>query len=441
VDVDPSDLLGRLQRFAEAGNPHLVMAALLGMLVLIVLAALDMRMTLIALNLLALVFADAANDTLASGATLARWAIVALIAATNVWGSAWPGLPVILLAGYGLLAVIVAPIVYAPMFAIQSGLLMIVTTLGFGSALARRLRSFDDALTLLKLLLIVAGVWVLVSLWWLPEMVSGFRFSGAGTSAPLFAITGGLFLPIALWGSFDVESRGWRWYSRGLGMCTLFLLLLSGQRTGAIAGALGCAPMLLRRGATVFRVSVVTIALVIAAAALVIHFYPAQTAFVVGRYEERGLSGRQDRWMLALRNCLQSPFIPHGAGSSDDLVGIGFHNAFLVAWFEGGLIGLALFLGSFVLMIARGSNLLLRSDQPRVISAARVSLSVVCVLVLSAFAEQKLASPSNLLMTLAVVNCTILYRLYLPGDSDSVPGPQRRASVQHPVLTHPGRAR
>ena len=194
-----TDLLGRIARFVSDGDPRLFAAAALLALVLVLLAAFNKRMTLVLLYLLALIFGDLPHDGIGSGATLGRWVIVALITMVNIWGAASPGLAVLLLAGFALVTVLASPFAFTPSFSLQGGLLMLLSTLGFGAALAERLRDYEDLITLFKTILAAAGVWVIVSMLFLPELVSGTRFTGAMTSGPLFSITGGLFLPVALW--------------------------------------------------------------------------------------------------------------------------------------------------------------------------------------------------------------------------------------------------
>ncbi len=110
-------------------------------------------------------------------------------------------------------------------------------------------------------------------------------------------------------------------------------------------------------------------------------------------------TGRQELWGEAFTACLQNPIIGHGA-AADKLTSIErFHNAYLQEWYNGGLISLIFFTGTFAFALFKTFNLTrLRNLDPESLQIGRLLFCWTIVLTSSAFFEGKLASPSNLLI-------------------------------------------
>ena len=142
----------------------------------------------------------------------------------------------------------------------------------------------------------------------------------------------------------------------------------------------------------------------------VLQTMPDQAEFVERRFTSADTAGRLERWAAALSMCLRSPFIGHGVGSSTEH-GFGFHNVYLVSWFELGLVGLILYAGALVWMAFRSAFLVLARPGTEISDLARLVLGLTLAGMAAAFFENKLSSPSNIAMFMTIVSSVILVRL------------------------------
>ena len=132
-----------------------------------------------------------------------------------------------------------------------------------------------------------------------------------------------------------------------------------------------------------------------------------QVEFVTSRYESTNTTGRPEKWDRALDLCLSDPITPAGFGALS-ITGFGFHNAFLAAWYEGGVLGLLLFPGACIVLFFSHLGVIRSRAPTEVQDLGRLFLGLTLALVAGAFFEVKLYSPSNILIfTLTIVSIAI----------------------------------
>ena len=404
------DLLGRIEDFIHlAGSLGLILAGVF-LLALILITAMGKRKILLALYLFLLMFSGFVIESVSAGTTLLRWVVMFLIAATGLTGMRSPGAPCLLLGIYGLVGLITAPLAPDTFWAIQRSGLLVVISLPMAAAIAQRLATLDDIYKVLKTFILAGGLYVLLGMATLPSLAGGERFAGATSSAPLFVLTGGLLLPIALWGAMQSGIRQWRIYCIVIAVVTGMLCIISGQRTGTLAGFIGCLPLLARFGMRKLLIGLVLLAVGIGLIYLVFSFMPQQAEFVLRRFTTADTTGRVERWHRALDLCMQNPFLGQGVGA-DQTHHFGFHNAYLVTWLEMGLVGLILYAGALVWMATRSLRLILGRGDRETKDVARLLLGLTLASMAAAFFESKLVSPSNIAIFTAVMTSVMLVRL------------------------------
>jgi O-antigen ligase len=147
----------------------------------------------------------------------------------------------------------------------------------------------------------------------------------------------------------------------------------------------------------------------IVAVIYVFSLMPEQAQFVKRRFTNLETTGRAEIWLDALSMCLKRPFLGYGSGGSQILGS--FHNAYLTAWYEGGLAGLILFGGAFVVMALRELKLVVQQKHEEILDLARLLLGLTLASIAAGFFESKLVSPSNIAIFTAIIVSVILTRL------------------------------
>jgi O-antigen ligase len=397
------DLIGRTWEFLTNAGVLGLFAFIILVMGLLTLTALGKTKILLYLFLILLMFSGFAVAAIDSASTLLRWTLIFLLGLTAMRGAASPGPPAILLGAFAVWGIVCSPIAPSMWWAIQRGGLLLVLALPAAAAIARGIDGLPDIIRMLKGFLVAGGLYVVLGLATLPSLMEsgGERFSGAGESAPLFVMTGGLILPVALWGALNRSLRSWRWFCVAIAVCTALLCVVSGQRTGTFAGFIGCIPLLMRFGLRRVLSGAAIVGIGIAVVLVVLSGMPEQADFVYRRFTSADTTGRIERWLFAVDLCLQEPFFGHGIGANMTM-GMGFHNAFLTIWYDGGLLGLALFLGAFVWQLGVGVRLAFSRLQQEYRDLALLLLGLTLALIAGAFFESKLDSPSNIAMFMAV---------------------------------------
>jgi len=427
-----TDLFGRLARIVDAtGGAALPLMAVM-MLVLVLLVILNKRMALVFLYWVALMFSGHANETLDSGSTLFRWLIVVLLSGTIVFGVAKPGLPATMLGLCGLLGLVTS--FYSPVFffGLQRATLLGMSAVVMMGAIAHSIQSTKDVRTFYKLCLVAAGVYVLLGMASLGSLREGMRFAGAaGRKASLFGLTGGILLPIALWAVLNPRMKTWRWYGAAVLALIAMLLVLSTQRTGTFMGLIACTPLLARFRLRRLLMGLLAAGLVGFVLWMALQAFPKQAEYVHERFGTLDPTGRTLRWKAALDVCLERPYLGHGMGSSG-VTGVSFHNAYLVAWNDVGIGGLALFGGAILMMVFQSLRLLRRQKGEETQMLGRLALGISLGCLAGAFFEEGLFSPSNIVvfsaLSSSVINTRLLHLNLSTEEEDELDGEYGYAS-------------
>lgn len=397
------DFFARIDQLISSLDPQYVVAILVAAALLIgALAAMALagaRKALFFCLALCMPFAGFHIASIDAASTLLRWMIMFFLALSCLRGIRSPGASNLLLGVFGLSAVSMAPLCEYPLVAIQFSSLWLMTTCLVGGALADDIRDVDDLHVIVKMLLIAVGLYVMLAVSQLPTFHGGVRFGGATSGAPVFVITGGVLLPVAVWSALNLKQPLWRAYASAAAILVTTLLLFSGQRTGTYAGIIACLPIVLRftpRGIAVTFGIVISIVLCVWVASV---FFPQQAEFAIRRYSTLDVTGRQAFWREGWEICTREPLIAHGIKSHVD-----FHNMFFEACYRGGLQGLLVVLAALAVLGAQAWKLCTswRSD-PDLAALGRLTLGILTFILASSFTEDKLISPSNITIIMATL--------------------------------------
>ena len=403
------EFLGRIDQLSASLDAEMAAFGYLGGLVLLVtataLSLLGKRKALLLCLVLCMPFAGFVITSVDAAATLCRWLLVFALAASCMRGVRSPGASNLLLGVFGLINISMLPYSEYPAVSVQFTVLWIAMTWLVGAALADDLRTVDDLHAVIKILLVGAGLYILLSASQLPSFRGGIRFSGASKAAPVFVITGGLLLPIAVWASLCLKQMSWRVFAMVVAALLTVLILFSGQRTGTYAGILACIPVVWRvaiRNAPILLGIIVGIGL---ATVTIVMLFPDQAAFAFSRYASLDVTGRDVRWQQGWRICLEEPLIAHGIKPHID-----FHNAALEAWYRGGLQGLVFIACGLLALGWQSIQLSWQRNRRDLAEIGRLSLGILVFVLASSIPEDKLISPSNMTIFMTVLFGVIVTR-------------------------------
>ncbi len=376
------------------------------------------RQTLVLAYLVMLMFSGASISLLDHGSTLCRWFLIFCLALSACKGWRFPGWPCTMIGAYSLFLIVSVLWSPFPLHGLQFAVLLFLITLPAGGAIRDELHSKEDLVRVIKYYGWVAAIFVVTALAGKAPM-EGNRFSGGIESAPLFVITGGILL-IPLVAMFFVETQR---RNRNILLCLSVAVFtasfLSGQRSGFFAGILGLLPMFYRFAKNQFT-SVALITLITCTISVVaLETAPDQRDFLERRYLTLDVNGRASRWEAAFRYCMDAPFTGHGV-ESDRKRRVGFHNAFLKEWHNGGIVGLVLFFGAFLVMGLQSLDICFRRNVPQGYNdIGYVLLGWSIALGASAMFESKLSSPSNIQMFTTVICSVIIATInsYYPSNA------------------------
>ena len=125
-------------------------------------------------------------------------------------------------------------------------------------------------------------------------------------------------------------------------------------------------------------------------------------------------TGRNELWNRALKRTMEKPIVGFGAAADKRSNIGGFHNAYLQEWYNGGVIGLFLFLGASLVALYKTFRLTqLKHLDDEIRQYSRLLFSWMIVLFLTSFFESKLASPSNIMAFTMVLIGVMTHRLEL----------------------------
>ena len=396
------EFFGRIEQLVSGLGPQLGLFALLGLIVLLVslsiLTITRSRKALLLCLVLCMPFAGFVVSSVDAAATLLRWLIIFFLAASGIHGLRSPGGSNLWLGVFGVVTLVAAVFSPYPLVALQFSLLWITLTWLVAASWASEIRRVEDIHAFIKILLVGAGLYVLLAITQLPTFRGGTRFAGTSTGAPVFVITGGLLMPVALWTVLYLKEKRWRNFALFLTVAIATLLAFSGQRTGTYAGVIACVPIVWRFTPRSIAVTSFGLTMVVIAIWVVAVLFPEQTEFAVKRYSSLDVTGRGVRWRQGWEICSQTPFFPHGVKPHVD-----FHNAYFEAWFRGGLQGLIIILCAQV-TLGWQSWKLIRSRRHQEFSAiGRLTFGILLFVVASSLPEDKLISPSNMTIFMTVL--------------------------------------
>lgn len=403
-----NDFFGRVQHLIEITDPIWILLGLAGVLFLVTIGLFGRRKELLFLLVAAATFSGAMWASVDIGSTLVRWLILALLALNCLRLRVYPGTPLLLFLIYGVLGVGMIVFSEVLFWSLQTGGVLMLTILA-AVALSDVMQTRDDIRKILYLYLMAAMGWLALGMATLPQLLAAknaARISGVITSAPLFVITGGLLLPVAVWGALCSKRHGWKIFCSGLSIALILLLFVSGQRTGTFGGLIGCLPLVFRRKAGNLVFVLMLIGVVGVTGFRLATMNRQQVDFLKKRYLTTDTNGRTTIWTEAITECLHSPVIGRGHGG-DRAFGMKYHhpthNAYLAAWYNTGLIGVSFYLAAFAVGASQCLKLIRFGRDQDLRDMARVLLGVL----MAEFAVgmfETTSSPSNFAtITLAMV--------------------------------------
>jgi O-antigen ligase len=250
------------------------------------------------------------------------------------------------------------------------------------------------------LISVAATIYSLLNFISLPAHLSeAERFAGYSLGAASFAMVLGGLLPFTFWGLWGANNRAVRIVC-GVGF--LFgsvTLVLSGQRTGTVAGLLGLIPLLftfLQRKTIGWLAFAITLAFSLGY--ILLQYSSGELAnFLSSRYSlDQGLSGREAIWSEAFSGIANNPLLGRGIGAAETLIDGSFHNAYLEIWFNTGLAGLLLFLASQCYFVYKIIYLRRISEDPETRSILALALGYMMGFIVMCMFESPAAGASNL---------------------------------------------
>ncbi len=376
-------LVGRITYFLAESNPLFVMAGAVLLLLLIGLAFTGRRRPLFLMLLMSLTLNGSIWVALDAYSAILRIFLIVLLALPIVRLRNHPGLPILVFGSY--IALGVPMTVFSPdvLWTIQyAGLLLL--TLAACATLADSFKTKRDVASFCALFLVAAVVWAAVGASSLSALAKqgagGKRFAGGTETAGLFTQIGGILLPFVVWGVMRPWSMKWRASSACLAVVMLFVLLVSGQRAGTLAGILGSLPLLARLRSSKVLVGVGILGAVALMALQAASFNRAQTDFVVRRYLQGDLSNRDKIWAAGIQEILESPVLGHGFGANKrtlkEEIGKYIHSMYLAIWYDTGILGMVLAIAGMALGSWQAFVLMRRAKDPEINEASRLMLGL-----------------------------------------------------------------
>jgi O-antigen ligase len=280
---------------------------------------------------------------------------------------------------------------------------------------------------------IIGCVVVLVAAFQLPsQIMTADRFAGASKGVPHFAMVLGSLIPFVFLGMWREDKRLARILFGAAFVTGAFCLFLTAQRAGTLAGVIGIAPLLLTIGMSKkLRIAVVAVLSVVCLYLLISNLEDSRIRYIQDRYEPKaGLSNREIIWGEAMAMISENIFIGHGTGAAENTRTSepSFHNAYLEAWYNAGLIGLLLFIAAQIralyVVVA-----LMRSGAATVKSEIALSLGSMLGICFVGFFESSPAGASTILVLLFLVVSSTMEEMYAQDRMLSVRAGARSAAT------------
>lgn len=407
----------RFYGFFEAAGPAGIAVVVLGLLLLLALGLFGRRRELMFLLIMAATFSGAMWSAVDSGSTVIRWVILVILALNVFRLRVYPGTPLVLLLSYVFLGIGFITFSEELAWSIQTGGLLLLTVLT-GVALADTMHVRADVRRVLYIFLASASAWFVIAVITLPQLMAakgGGRFSGAITSAPLFVNTGGVLLIISVWATLCSRKNWLRFACGCLAMALVVLLFVSGQRTGTLAGLIGCTPLLFRKKVSNLVLMVALMGVVALAGVRLATANKSQVEFLKKRYLSTSTTGRTKIWKDAITEIIKSPIIGRGHGS-DRSFAVKYHrpthNVFLAVWYNTGIVGLLLYVSAYAAAAIQCLRLIRGGRDQEIRDLARVTLGM-CMALGAMGMTETLASPSNFATITHAILFAMIGRLWI----------------------------
>ncbi|MEJ2598058.1 MAG: O-antigen ligase family protein [Anaerolineales bacterium] len=238
----------------------------------------------------------------------------------------------------------------------QRGMLLLIVAIAIPVAFSKR--SYQVYKTALVLIAVAGTIFAFINLITIPGSLNNpIRFIGYAKTAPFFAVTLGGLLPFSFWGLWNAKTKIVK-TACGIGFITgTAALLISGQRTGTVAGLIALIPLgysIIRHKKKIGVFSLLIILLFFSISYLLLNSSSDRISFLLSRYSlNAGLSNRDLIWQAALSKISINPILGEGIGASERVISSSFHNAYLEVWYNTGFIGLLLFIISQIIFFFR----------------------------------------------------------------------------------------
>jgi O-antigen ligase len=356
-------------------------------------------------------------------ASLIRWLAILLLLLSGIlfcrmeipFGS-------LLFGGYAFLGFVSLFRAISSSWQFQKGLLLLIVAVAIPIAYSNR--SQKSYLSTLVLIAVVATIYSILNFASLPGHLSDpVRVMGYAKTAPALAVVLGGLLPFSYWGLGNAKSKIVR-IACGLGfLAGIVTLAMSAQRAGTIAGIIGLVPLVLT---TTIRKKNIGWSLLLAMLLFVLGLLFVQQSsterisFLLSRYSlDSGLSNRELIWQKAFSEIAKSPLLGQGTGAAEWVISSSFHNAYLEAWFNTGLLGLVLFIASQAYFFCRILYLSRLSNNPETKSILALALGYMLGFIVLCVFESIGAGASNLNLILylflgVLVSSDVLFRVTSP---------------------------
>jgi O-antigen ligase len=297
-------------------------------------------------------FVGSSSAILDSIAALTRWGAIGLLVVIPLVrrGPFYRG-GVLLFMVYALCGFIFLLNAVSPEWQIQRALLLLAAVVAVPSS---AIIAASDARSVKRLFMelgVIGCLVVLVSAVQLPaQLATVGRFTGASQGVPHYAMVLGSLIPFVFLGIWTYTNRVVRILFLGVFLIGAFCLLITAQRAGTLGGVIGITPLLIGLGLSK-KIRIVAVGILGALIVLLVisNLDEARLKYIQSRYETKsGLSNRDVVWAEAFGMIMENVLVGHGTGAAENTrtSESSFHNAYLEAWFNGGLLGLLCFVGA-----------------------------------------------------------------------------------------------
>jgi O-antigen ligase len=347
-------LLDRIRVFLSETDPALLAVlglAALGLVVFLILSPRRVEWLLLVM-VTSSAFVGSSSAILDSVAALTRWAAIGLLFVIPLVrrGPFFRG-GVLLFVIHAICGFLFLLNAVSLEWQIQRALLLMATAVAVPSATIVAAGDSKSAKRLFMEIGVIGSVVVLVSAVQLPaQMATVGRFTGASQGVPHYAMVLGSLIPFVFLGMWGDTSRIVRTLYATMFLIGAFCLLITAQRAGTLGGVIGITPLLIALGLSKkIRIVVVGILGALIVFLVISNLDETRLKYIQSRYEPKsGLSNRDVVWAEAYGMIMENVLLGHGTGAAENTrtSESSFHNAYLEAWFNGGLLGLLCFVGA-----------------------------------------------------------------------------------------------